>query len=67
MVDLCLGVTRSPAEIDAMHARGEAYDEWAEYFTSAADVADMWNRHEAFLTAEAARRGLELPARGVRV
>jgi hypothetical protein len=60
-IDVALGYRRPLAEIDALHAAGEAYDEWLEHFATDADVDALWRTHADFLMAEATRRGIAPP------
>jgi hypothetical protein len=65
LVDCLLGYRRTLEEIDQLQAAGVPYDGFLEFdFANwpAAQVAALWARHRRFLTAEARRRGIALPA-----
>ena len=64
LLDFFLRVSRRPAEIEVLHARGVSYDAFAQFeldLLPAAEFVALWRRHEATIRSEARRRGLPVP------
>lgn len=53
------GHTRCPADVEALHAAGRAYDAWVEFDNL--DWAGLWHAHRGAVLEEAARRGIARP------
>jgi len=64
VVDFLLGYDRTPAEIDALHAAGTAYDPFAQFTLDTMpreELLGLWREHGAYLRAEARRSGIDVP------
>lgn len=64
LLDALLGLSRTVASIDRLHARGIDYDPFLEFTVDRLPVDEflaLWRQHRPALVAEAARRGIPLP------
>ncbi len=64
LIDFLLQVSRTPEQIDRLHAAGISYDPFATFIwdqQSPEEFLTVWHQHEAVIVAECKRRGMAVP------